>query len=36
MADNIELFENKEIRTAWDNGKEEWYFAIVDVCEVFE
>lgn len=34
MADNIELFENKEIRTAWDNGKEEWYFAIVDVCEV--
>lgn len=34
MADNIELFENKEIRTAWDNEKEEWYFAIVDVCEV--
>lgn len=34
MADNIELFENKEIRTAWDNEKEEWYFAIVDVIAV--
>ncbi|MCC8073501.1 MAG: Bro-N domain-containing protein [Clostridiales bacterium] len=34
MPDNIELFEDKEIRTAWDNEKEEWYFAIVDVCEV--
>lgn len=34
MADNIELFENKEIRTAWDNEKEEWYFSIVDVISV--
>lgn len=34
MAENIELFENKEIRTAWDNEKEKWYFAIVDVCAV--
>lgn len=34
MADNIELFENKEIRTAWDNEKEEWYFSIVDVVAV--
>lgn len=34
MTDNIELFENKEIRTAWDNEKEEWYFSIVDVITV--
>lgn len=36
MADNenIELFENKKIRTAWDNEKEEWYFSIVDVISV--
>lgn len=34
MADNIELFENKEIRTAWDNEKEEWYFSIVDIVNV--
>ena len=30
----IKLFESKEIRTAWDSEKEEWYFSIVDVCEV--
>ncbi len=34
MPDNIELFEDKEIRTAWDNDKEEWYFSIVDVIAV--
>ena len=34
MPDNIELFENKEIRTAWDNDKEEWYFSIVDVIAI--
>lgn len=27
----IKLFESKEIRTAWDSEKEEWYFSIVDV-----
>ena len=32
--DQIQLFENKRIRTAWDAEKEEWYFSIVDVCEV--
>ena len=30
----IQLFEDKKIRTAWDEGKEEWYFSIVDVCAV--
>ena len=30
----IQLFEDKKIRTAWDEGKEEWYFSIVDVCGV--
>lgn len=33
-SENIELFENKKIRTAWDNEKEEWYFSIVDVILV--
>ena len=32
--DKIQLFENQRIRTAWDAEKEEWYFSIVDVCEV--
>ena len=30
----IQLFEDKRIRTAWDEEKEEWYFSIVDVCGV--
>ena len=32
--DNIQLFENQRIRTAWDEEKEEWYFSIVDVVAV--
>ena len=34
-ADNkIQLFEDKRIRTAWDEEKEEWYFSVVDVVAV--
>lgn len=32
--DKIQLFEEKRIRTAWDEEKEEWYFSIVDVVAV--
>ena len=32
--DKLQLFENKTIRTAWDEEKEEWYFSIVDVVAV--
>jgi prophage antirepressor-like protein len=31
---DIKLYENKKIRTIWDNEKEEWYFSIVDVVAV--
>ena len=35
MADNkIQLYENQQIRTAWDEEKQEWYFSIVDVIAV--
>ncbi len=34
MSNNIQLFEDKRIRTAWDEDKEEWYFSIVDVIGV--
>jgi hypothetical protein len=35
MSDkDIKLFENKRIRTAWDEEKQECYFSIVDICEV--
>ncbi|MDR1322603.1 MAG: hypothetical protein LBK56_14470 [Gracilibacteraceae bacterium] len=30
----IQLFENKRIRCAWDEGKEEWFFSVVDVVGV--
>jgi hypothetical protein len=32
--DNIKLFEDQKIRTAWDEEKEEWYFSVVDVVAV--
>ena len=32
--DKIQLFEDKRIRTAWDEENEEWYFSIVDVVGV--
>ena len=32
--DKIQIFDNQEIRTAWDEEKEEWYFSVVDVCGV--
>lgn len=34
MEDNIQLFEDQRIRTAWDAEKQEWYFSIVDVVSV--
>ena len=30
----IKLFEDKKVRTLWDNEKEEWYFSVVDVVAV--
>jgi hypothetical protein len=30
----IQLFEDKRIRTAWDEENEEWLFSVVDVVEV--
>jgi hypothetical protein len=31
---NLRIFENKRVRTAWDEEKEEWYFSIVGVIQV--
>jgi hypothetical protein len=27
----IKIFENKKIRTVWDEDIEKWYFSVVDV-----
>ncbi len=32
--DQLQLFENKTIRTVWDEETEEWYFSVVDVVAV--
>ena len=33
-TDNLQLFEDQPIRTAWNEAAEEWYFSIVDVVGV--
>ncbi|MDR1070336.1 MAG: hypothetical protein LBL37_06120, partial [Gracilibacteraceae bacterium] len=33
-GDNIQLFEDKRIRTAWDEENGEWLFSVVDVVAV--
>ncbi len=30
----IQIFEDKKVRTAWDDELEEWFFSVVDVCGV--
>ena len=30
----LQLFEEKKVRTVWDDEQEKWYFSIVDVCGV--
>ena len=32
--EKIQLFEQKKVRTTWDDERQEWFFSIVDVCGV--
>lgn len=32
--DAIKIFEEKKVRTVWDDETEEWYFSVVDVVEI--
>ena len=37
MSDNknkIKLFEEKKVRTIWDEENEKWWFSVVDICAV--
>ena len=34
MSDDVKMFEGSQIRSVWDNEREEWYFSVVDVVGV--
>ena len=34
MDNKIQIFENKKIRTVWNEETEEWYFSVVDIVAV--
>ena len=34
MDNQIKLFEGNQIRSIWDNEREEWYFSIIDIVGV--
>ena len=31
---NIKLFEEKNVRSAWNDEEEKWYFAVQDVVQI--
>ena len=34
MSNSIKLFEQKKVRTHWDEKEEKWHFSIIDVIEI--
>ncbi len=34
MKNKVQFFEEKKVRTVWDDETEEWYFSVIDVVEV--
>lgn len=32
--ESLQLFEEKKVRTVWDDKEEKWYFSVVDVFGV--
>jgi hypothetical protein len=34
IKNTIKLFENRKIRTLWDDEEEEWYFSVIDVIGI--
>ena len=32
---SLQIFEDRKIRTVWDDEQEKWYFSIIDTIEVF-
>jgi hypothetical protein len=31
---NIKIFENKKVRSYWDEKEEQWYFSVIDIVEI--
>ena len=34
MKNGIKIFEERKVRTVWDDETEEWYFSIIDVVGI--
>lgn len=34
MQNSLKIFEERKIRTIWDDENEEWFFSVVDVVSV--
>ena len=34
MKNKIRLFEQKQVRTNWDEEQEKWWFSVADVCAI--
>jgi hypothetical protein len=32
--ESIKLFEEKKVRSHWDEKREKWYFSVIDVVEI--
>ena len=32
MENKIKVFENKNVRTVWNEEEEDWYFSVIDIC----
>lgn len=32
--ESLQLFEDKKVRSVWNEQEEKWYFSIVDVCAI--
>lgn len=34
MENKITVFENKNVRTVWNDEEEDWYFSVIDIIEI--
>ena len=34
MENKIQIFNKQQVRTAWDEEQEKWWFSIVDICAI--